>query len=123
MKSIEKETKQKIFTDKKAVKLAFMSAVMLGLVSLFLVGVIISVVNDIYAFVKPRGEIEIFVPEGSTVDEIAEMLGKAGVVKNPFVFSIYVRSKDKSESLEGISGAILLDSSMSYREILGTMIK
>lgn len=123
MKSIEKETKQKIFTDKKAVKLAFMSAVMLGLVSLFLTGVIISVVNDLYAFVKPRGEIEIFVPEGSTVDEIAETLGKSGVVKNPFVFSIYVRSKDKSEALEGISGAILLDSSMSYREILGTMIK
>ena len=123
MKSIVKETKQKIFTDKKAVKFAFMSAVMLCLVSLFLAGGFISVVNDIYAFVKADGETEIFIPEDSSLEAVSEALGKAGIVKNPFVFSIYVKSKGKAEAVEGISGEILLDSSMSYREILATMLK
>jgi cell division protein YceG involved in septum cleavage len=123
VKSIVKETKQKIFTDKKAVKFAFMSAVMLCLVSLFLAGGFISVVNDIYAFVKEDGETEIFIPEGSSLEAVSEALGKAGVIKNPFVFTLYVKSKGKAEALEGISGEILLDSSMSYREILSTLLK
>ena len=123
MKSIVKETKQKIFTDKKAVKFAFMSAVMLCLVSLFLAGGFISVVNDIYAFVKADGETEIFIPEGSSLEAVSEALGTAGAIKHPFVFTLYVKSKGKAEALEGISGEILLDSSMSYREILATMLK
>ena len=123
MKSIEKEIKSKIFTDKKAVKLAFMSAVIFGLVSLFLAGGFVSVVNDIYAFVKTDGEAEIFIPQGSSLEAVSDALGKAGIVKNPFVFSIYVKSKGKAEAVEGLSGTITLDRSMSYREILGTMIK
>ena len=122
MKNANKETKQKLFTDKKAVKLAFMRAVTLCLVSLLFAGAFLSVINDLYAFVKKGGEVELLIPEGSSLTEISAYLGKEGVVKNPFVFTLYVRSKEKGEELEGISGAARLDRSMSYREILSALL-
>ena len=46
------------------------------------------------------------------------MLEECGVIANPHVFTLYVRSKDKTELLEAFVGNAELDRSMSYREIL-----
>ena len=86
--------------------------------SIFLSGAIVSVTNDIYAFVKPDKEVTVIVPESGSIDEISQILYKNNVLNNPFCFSAYVKSKDKISQIENFSGEITLNSNMSYREIL-----
>ncbi len=83
---------------------------------------IITVTNDMYAFVKPEREVTLVINKGQTVDEISQQLAQNGIVSNPFVFSSYVKSKGKIVELEKYQGEITLNSAMSYREILAVFI-
>jgi UPF0755 protein len=59
----------------------------------------ISFFNDIFAFVKEDREVEVVIPEYVTSDELADILGDAGVIKHPGVFRFYAKLKkiDKKE--------------------------
>lgn len=104
--------------NRKRLKSAFSKALTLCLLSLFLAGGFIAVVNDVYAFVKRDSVINVNIPAGSSLSEISALLGREGVIENPFVFSLYVRSKNKTELCESMAGEVEFNSSMSYREIL-----
>ncbi|MBQ8140510.1 MAG: hypothetical protein IJ038_02305 [Clostridia bacterium] len=86
--------------------------------SLFLAAAIISVTNDMYAFVKPDETVNVNFPSSSSLYSRAKELERYGVINNPAVFSLYVRSKNYEERVCGFSGELSLNSSMSYREIL-----
>ncbi len=86
--------------------------------SLFLAAAVISVANDMYAFVKPCEEITVCVDSEMDTAEFAVLLGKRGVVKNPFAFELYLRSKGKDSEIPYLRGEWTLNSNMSYRDII-----
>ena len=90
----------------------------LFLVSLFLAGALWSVVNDMYAFIKPDAEITVELKAGMSAFRFAELLRENGVISNSAVFTLYLHSKNKSDEISELSGKWYLNSSMSYREIL-----
>lgn len=106
----------------KIVGRAFGIILPLCMLSLLISGAIISLANDMFAFVKRDKEIIFNISEDSTIEEISELFSKGGLIRNPFMFKAYVKSKDKVESIESFSGEITLNSSMSYREILLSLI-
>ena len=87
-------------------------------VALLFAGLVCSVANDMYAFVKSDNDVELTLEEPLTVNEISDALARKGVLKNPTVFMLYVKLKDKEAVLEEYTGDLNLNSSMSYREIL-----
>ena len=92
----------------------------LCLFSLLLAGAFCAIFNDMYAFVKKDAEKTVFVEDDYTLRDISLLLGEMDIVDNPYVFMMYVRSKNKIEVVENFYGEITLNSSMSYREILSS---
>ena len=113
-----KRTGYKILADRKRLFLAFEGAIILCLVSLFILGVFVTVINDIYAFVKPEKAIKIAFGQNITLGDAAYILEREGVIDNPTVFSLYVKAKGKEAIFYGDFAEIEFNSSMSYREIL-----
>ena len=79
--------------------------------------------NDIYAFVKPAGEVKIELVGAHSVREVAKELEDSGVIENPALFCAYVRSKGADDKITSARGVIALDASMSYREIVKIFVK
>ena len=122
-KNTKTETIRTVLTaDKEKLKLAFSRAFTLCAVSVFLCSVLLSAVNDMYAFVKPEESITVEISEPLTLSELSGALGEKNVINNPLIFSLYVLSKDKKEACESISGSFELNSSMSYRQILAEIL-
>ena len=90
--------------------------------SILLSAALISVTNDLYAFVKPDKNI-IVTLDGGNIFDTARHLEKSGVINNPTCFALYVRSKSAEERVLSFSGELSLNSSMSYREILTSFPK
>ena len=98
-------------------KQALGKVIPLCLVALLMAGILISIANDTYAFVKPDRPILVDVAMGTSAKELCSLLQDSGVIKNSFVFRLYLRSRvDESEVL-ALSGSKELNSNMSYREI------
>ena len=89
------------------------------LISLFLA----FAANDMYAFAKSEGEVAIELTGECSLSECASLLEVRGVVKNPALFSAYVRSKGAEDIITSATGKISLNSDMSYREILRAFAK
>ncbi len=111
-------TKNRLFSDKRTVRHIFGTVIIMALVAVFIASLAISLANDIYAFIKPDGAITLSVDTPCSVSEISDMLESCGIIANPHVFTLYVKSKDKTELVESFIGNAELDRSMSYREIL-----
>ena len=94
----------------------------LCVLSVLLAACVISIANDMYAFVKEDRHVTCYIKEGSTLEEISQELANGGVIKNPNVFCAYVKSKEKADDLSGFFGEVTLNASMSYREILLSLI-
>ena len=101
-----------------SVKNIFERAVIITLLSLLLSAFFLSVVNDVYAFVKPKGSIELSLAEPLSLTELSRLLQSKGVIKNPTFFTLFIKSKDRADKLEAFSGSALLRRDMSYREIM-----
>ena len=84
---------------------------------------IISVANDMYAFVKPKNSAIILIESESSVYQTAQLLEDNGIINNPAAFTLYVASKNAREKISSFSGEIYLSASMSYREILRSFSK
>lgn len=90
----------------------------LCLCALFLAAAVISVTNDMYAFVKPDETVMLTVDSPLDADGLSGILGEMGVVKNPFVFKLYLKSKGKDGQIPDLHGQWTLNKNMSYREIV-----
>jgi cell division protein YceG involved in septum cleavage len=107
-----------LFYNKTTAKSVFERALIIAAFSLLLSALLLSVINDVYAFVKPDGELKLTFTEPMPLSELSRLLQKEGVVKNPTVFSLFVRSKSKADELESFVGEATLRMDMSYREII-----
>lgn len=105
-------------SPKDSVKNIFERAIIIAMLSLLLSALFLSVVNDVYAFVKPKGSVELSLAEPLSLTELSRLLQSKGVIKNPTVFTLFIKSKDRADKLEAFSGSALLQRDMSYREIM-----
>ena len=112
-----------LFDDKKTVRRVFRKVLVLSLLALFCATALLSIANDTYAFFKPQRTVALAISPPCTLDDFSRLLEENGVLLHPHLFSLYVKSKQKSELVERFSGELVLDSSMSYREILQALAK
>ncbi len=73
--------------------------------------------NDMYAFVKDSDQVEVSIPEYATVEEIADILGDAGVVKYPDLLVIYAKLKKIDKTYEFVAGDYTVNGMMNYDEL------
>ena len=110
--------KESSFSDKKAVRRIFSAIFVMTLTAAFFACLLISVANDMYAFIKDTGEVVLTVSSPLSVSDFSKALHDNNVISNPHIFTLYVKSKNKADIIESFSGEADLDRSMSYREIL-----
>ncbi len=84
---------------------------------------IIVFANDMYAFVKSSEEVEVTIPEYATVEEIAEILGDADVVKYPDLLVLYAKLKKIDKTYEFIAGNYTVNGMMNYDELFYAFVK
>lgn len=77
---------------------------------------IITVGNDIFAFVKKTDIVQVEIPEDADVNYIAKMLGENDIIKYPSVFKLYVKYKKFKGSFD--PGTYEINPSMNYDELL-----
>lgn len=102
-------------------KSAFGILLPLCLAAALLAGAVISVANDVYAFVKTDGQVELRIDEPLDEKAFALLLQERGVVSNPFCFRLYLRSRVDQQQLSALTGEWTLNTNMSYREIILTI--
>jgi len=108
---------------KKTARNTFEIVIMITLLSALISLAVISVLNDIYAFVKPEGAVTLSVSEPLRLNTLSRRLQREGIIKNPTVFSLFVKSKGMAQKLESFSGEVALRKDMSYREIMLALSK
>ena len=104
--------------EKKIRRYAYATVTVITLLALLLAALLVSVANDMYAFVKRDASATVTLDTPESVYETAKKLEKHGIINNPAIFTLYVRSKNADERILSFSGELKLDSSMSYRDIL-----
>ena len=94
------------------------TVIILTLISIFAASFILSVANDVYAFFTASGEITLQLESPIPLDQFSAMLEDNGIISNPHIFALYVRSKNKADIISSFHGTVRLDLLMSYRDIL-----
>ena len=84
-------------------------------VSVFIASFALSSINDLVGFSKESKEIEITIPEGYGLSEIAELLEEKGIIDEPFTFEVYARVKEMDKRLA--PGTYTLNSNLGYDQI------
>ena len=91
---------------------------------------IITVANDVYAFVKDEAEVSIVIPENADINKIAKILGDKKLINYPMVFDIYMtfkqnKNKDKENYLpwEFEPGIYTVSAAMNYDEFISMFRK
>jgi len=75
----------------------------------------ITSINDLVGFEKKSQEIEVTIPDGATLSEIADLLTEKGVIDEPFAFEVYARVKNMQNRL--YAGTYTLNSNLGYDQI------
>jgi len=84
-------------------------------ISVFLAIGIISVGNDVFAFVKNDVSIDITIPEYASLDDITEILYQNEVIAYPTVFKIYAQLKKDVDNF--LAGDYVVSPNMSYDDL------
>ena len=84
-------------------------------VSVFISSFALSSINDLVGFSKESREIEVTIPEGYGLSEIAELLEEKGIIDEPFTFEVYARVKNMETKLA--PGTYKLNSNLGYDQI------
>lgn len=122
-----KPSKKKAVSDKVSAKnnknfktaynwlltVVWVSAVLI--VSIFIATFALSSINDLVGFSKESREIEVTIPEGYGLSDIAKLLKENGVIDEPFTFEVYAMVKDMETKLA--PGTYKLNSNLGYDQI------
>ena len=84
-------------------------------VSVFIAIFTLSSINDLVGFSKESREVQITIPEGYGLSEIADLLERSGVIDEPFTFEVYAMVKDMDDRLA--PGTYVLNSNLGYDQI------
>lgn len=83
---------------------------------------VITIANDVFAFVKTDREIKVNVPENATDKEIAYLLEKNGIIKYDWMFELYLIYKmDGDTPTSYIPGEKTLNSTMNYNQLIAVL--
>ncbi len=82
----------------------------------FLAFFAISSATDLLAFGKENRQIEVTIENGMSVNEIAQLLGRSGVVEQPLTFRLYAALRNKDHGFQ--AGSYVFNSNMSYDRII-----
>ena len=96
----------------------FERIVIMTLIAIFIALSVISVTNDMYAFVKPNNTVQIKLDSPTELSQLSKLLQDKKIIKNPTVFSWFIKSKGRQERIENFVGEVTLRQDMSYREIM-----
>ncbi len=107
-----------LFDDAQTVRRVFRKVITIALLAVLFAAILLSVANDIYAVFKPDTAVRLYFREPCSLSAFSRTLEQNGVLFHPYLFSLYVKSRDRVSVVEGFYGEILLNSDMSYREIL-----
>ncbi len=86
----------------------------------------ISFINDVFAFVKEDREVEVTIPEYVTSNELADILGDAGVIKHPGMFRLYAKLKkidQKEETYKFVAGTYTVNENTNYDGLFLTFVE
>ncbi len=122
---MDKQSKKEIMFErmkekKKEVKIVRRIVAIVALVILLIVGIVgfqaYSYVSEALKPIDPDSEkvVEVEVPIGSSLDSIAELLEKNGIVKDARIYKYYVKFNNESEFQAGTYGLL---PSMTFDEI------
>ncbi|MBO7310481.1 MAG: hypothetical protein J6U86_03710 [Clostridia bacterium] len=103
--------------------IAFGAVIPICLLAILISGIIISVANDVYAFVKPDAQIDIVIDTAYDAKAFSKLLQSKGVIKNAFVFELYLRSKSIYDISSLKDSELNLNSNMSYSRLLDEIFK
>ena len=81
-------------------------------------GLVISLANDVFAFVKPQIAITFSISEPTSLYTLSTELQNYGAIENALSFWIYVKYRNAEPYLENFYGSVELNSDMSYRDII-----
>ncbi len=99
-------------------KAVLFAAIVVG-VSVYLSGVLLNAVYDVFGLQKEDIEVEVDIPVGADVQQIADILEEKGIISEPFVFEAYSRLKNADDLYQ--HGTYTLNQKMSYDEIIRTL--
>ena len=108
----------RLLDDAQTVRRVFRKVITIALLAVLFAAILLSVANDAYAFFKPQTSVRLYLTEPYTLSEFSRLLEQNGVLFHPYLFSLYVKSKEQAPVVESFYGELILDTAMSYREIL-----
>ncbi|MBQ8287365.1 MAG: endolytic transglycosylase MltG [Clostridia bacterium] len=118
--------KKRIVRREKGAGVRSLTAAIIYLVSVVCIGVllglfIVSVVNDVFAFVKDDSIYEITIEdENMSLEELSEYLYEKGIISYPSIFRLYVGLKEDGE-ITLKEGTYNISPSFNYDKILGAL--
>ena len=99
-------------------RFAFSKITVTVLIALLCACLIISLANDLFAFVKPTNSLTLEISQPISSTELSRLLQNEGIIENAFAFWIYARLKNAESRLREFRGSAHLSSDMGYRDIL-----
>ena len=85
-------------------------------ISVFLALAIITVGNDVFAFVKSDEVVEVTIPEYATLDDVAGILYQNDIIKYPKIFKMYAVFRHDDQ--EYLAGQYAVNGMMNYDTLL-----
>ncbi len=94
-------------------------------VSIILAYYVITIGNDIFAFVKDDDTVEIVLTEDDGIKEIASMLHDKGVIKYPSLFKLYnsFKNRDSKTEQEFVPDTYVFEANLNYDELIAKFEK
>ena len=91
------------------------------IVSVLVVSIAISVFiilvgNDVYAFVKSDETVEVTIPEGADINDIASILSDSQIIKYPGIFKMYAGHNNDDGKF--VAGKYSISANMDYDDLL-----
>ena len=95
---------------------------MVLLVSFTLASYLIGGSNDFFAANRPEGTTEVTIPEDVTIDELTQIVYKAGAIDKPSFFKLFCMITVDDDELEYFQpGTYQLETNMDYQNIISTL--
>lgn len=110
---------KKIFRTLSVIPKAVVYVALVLIVSAYLSYYIITIANDVFAFVSDNREINVTIEDGATHDSVAELLKENGVIEYGWVYKLYMNYRsDGDSSNEYIPGEYKLNTNYNYSQII-----
>ena len=89
---------------------------------------VVNTANDVFAFQKEEKIVEVTIPEYTTIEELGDILGEAGVIKYPWAFKLWTNIKERKNIEAGnypeyVAGTYEVNTNQNYDYLRATFRK